>query len=503
MTWASLVWAPTSSTRSPAPSCTSGELDAKRITPRIDADVCARFQEQAEEGELGSPGGIETIAAGGMHTLAIDQKGQVRSWGINDNAALGRNTAKIPDPENAGGFLPADEYETWPFVIEALVKENFRAVKVAAGDSVSVAVSDKGDVRAWGSFRSNEGLLGFDGVPGNSPFQFTPIELPALARVEVVDVACGADHVLALTSEGHVYVWGNGQQNQLGRRVMARRQLNGLEPERLGLRNIVHVAAGMFHSFAVDKDGIVYAWGLNTFRQTGIADEDDDMVIRPTIVDALSPALHNGSKVTQVAAGEHYSLFLFDNGEVYGCGRCDANELGLASDNPAQEGIKERRAEEKARKEKKVVDAQAALDKIKAADNADEEDIEEAQASLAEAQAGVNIPGDDMVPEPVRIAFPPIPESYEVVPELGAWSDEPTVNPIAQLAAGTRHNLAVSRSGHLYSWGLGNGAQLGLGSEEEAETPTLVRSKQLRPYDSVAPSAGGQHCVLLARIRAD
>ncbi|EKD05006.1 hypothetical protein A1Q2_00705 [Trichosporon asahii var. asahii CBS 8904] len=51
---------------------------------------------------------------------------------------------------------------------------------------------------------------------------------------------------------------------------------------------------------------------------------------------------------------------------------------------------------------------------------------------IEEAQAGVNIPGDDMVPEPVRIAFPPIPESYEVVPELGAWSDPPTVNPIAR-----------------------------------------------------------------------
>ena len=116
----------------------------------------SRFEEQREDGELGpseDQGGIETLAAGGMHTLAIDQKGQVRSWGINDGAALGRITATNPDPNNPGRFLPNDEFESWPFVVEELKKEGFRAVKVAAGDSVSVAVSDKGDVRAWGSFR--------------------------------------------------------------------------------------------------------------------------------------------------------------------------------------------------------------------------------------------------------------------------------------------------------------------------------------------------------------
>jgi regulator of chromosome condensation len=43
--------------------------------------------------------------------------------------------------------------ETYPYVIEALEKEGFRAVQVAAGDSISVAVNEEGDIRAWGSFR--------------------------------------------------------------------------------------------------------------------------------------------------------------------------------------------------------------------------------------------------------------------------------------------------------------------------------------------------------------
>lgn len=122
----------------------------------METQADGRFEEQREEGNLGTgedKGGIERIAAGGMHTLAIDELGQVRSWGINDNAALGRETANVPDPANPGSTLPAEDFETWPFIVEALKKDGFRAVKIAAGDSVSVALSDKGELRAWGSFR--------------------------------------------------------------------------------------------------------------------------------------------------------------------------------------------------------------------------------------------------------------------------------------------------------------------------------------------------------------
>lgn len=335
-----------------------------------------------------------------MHTLAVDEAGHTRSWGINDNAALGRNTANQPDPENPGSTLPAEDFETWPFVVQALEDEGFRAVKVAAGDSVSVALSADGGLRAWGSFRSNEGILGFDGVPGHPKFQFVPMELPALARAEVVDVACGADHVLALTSDGYVYVWGNGQQNQLGRRILARRAAAGLEPERLGLRHIVHVAAGMFHSFAVDKNGDVWAWGLNTYGQTGL-DSAEEMVIRPQKVDALSPKEHGGARVVQIEGGDAHSLFLFDNGEVWGVGRQDGNELGLAPDHPAQEGLKERRKEIQEEREQKVKEAEEALEK------APEDEKEDAQMKLLEAQAALRVPMGEYVPEPVRVSKEP------------------------------------------------------------------------------------------------
>ncbi|OCF40717.1 pim1 protein + RNA transporter 2 [Kwoniella heveanensis CBS 569] len=470
------------------------------------------FEEQIEDGKLSrdgkeGSGGLEAVACGGMHTLAIDEAGRVRSWGINDNAALGRKTTDVPDPANPSAMIPNEDLETYPFVVESLEKEGFRAVQVAAGDSVSIALSDKGELRAWGSFRSNEGVLGFDGVAGHPVFQFTPISLPAFAKVKIVQVSCGADHVLALTTTGHVYVWGNGQQNQLGRRIIERRIKNSLDPARLALRNIVHVAAGMYHSFAVDVNGTVWAWGLNTFHQTGLTSDkggDEEMITTPAQVEGLSPENHGGSKVIQIAGGEHHSLFLFDNGEVWGCGRCDANEVGLAEDHPAFEGIRERRAETQREREDKVAQRQKNLDSVNQAAKVDEEAKEKAEMELAEAQAALRVPMGEFVPEPVRIPFPPIPEAYEVVPELPAYKDsKPSDNPIANISAGTRHNLAVSKSGHVYAWGLGNQGQLGLGADtEDAKTPSLVRSKLLRPYSANYSSAGGQHCVLLATKKA-
>ena len=66
-----------------------------------------------------------------------------RMCSINDNAALGRVTA-VPGVE-------AEELETQPMLVEGL--EDFNAVRVAAGDSVSLAISDNGELRCWGSFR--------------------------------------------------------------------------------------------------------------------------------------------------------------------------------------------------------------------------------------------------------------------------------------------------------------------------------------------------------------
>jgi len=78
---------------------------------------------------------------------------QIWSSGTNDDAALGRITTEVPDPDKLGEFLDADTLTATPHPIQALIDENFRAVRIAAGDSISAAISTAGDLRAWGHFR--------------------------------------------------------------------------------------------------------------------------------------------------------------------------------------------------------------------------------------------------------------------------------------------------------------------------------------------------------------
>lgn len=72
------------------------------------------------------------------------------------------------------------------------------------------------------SFKTSEGLLGFSGKPGESKHQLKPVALDNLASHTIVQLATGDDHFLALTSDGHVFACGNGEQHQLGRKIIAR-----------------------------------------------------------------------------------------------------------------------------------------------------------------------------------------------------------------------------------------------------------------------------------------
>jgi len=49
--------------------------------------------------------------------------------------------------------MDMEELAATPHVIDALVTQKFRAVAVEAGDCTGVALSDKGELRIWGTFR--------------------------------------------------------------------------------------------------------------------------------------------------------------------------------------------------------------------------------------------------------------------------------------------------------------------------------------------------------------
>ncbi|PFH51391.1 hypothetical protein AMATHDRAFT_47104 [Amanita thiersii Skay4041] len=394
-------------------------------------------EEQIEKGTFGEVGaGLESITGGGLHSLVIDERGTVWTFGTNDDAALGRVTQDVPDPDKLGEFLDVDQLTSIPHPLESLVKENFRAVQVVSGDSICAAISEGGELRVWGSFRVNEGSLGFS---SGLKHQFVPVPILELSHkpgdIEKVSaLAAGNNHLVVLTTHGNIYTWGAGEQAQLGRKVLERRKIHGTVPEKVTLgnrsRKAVVVGAGAFHSFAVDEDGNVWGWGLNSMGQTGTgySTSDDSIVQSPQKIQILSREGLGGDLVVQIAGGEHHTLFRTLQGKVYACGRSNCGQLGLPDDDPAFLDHKD----------------------------------------------------SDFIPEPVQITFP-----------------DPT-DPIANISCGPHYNMAVTQGGALYCWGQGLQGELGV-SDEEVRTPKILVRKEGGKWFAAAVSCGGQHTLGLFR----
>ncbi|KAH8804065.1 regulator of chromosome condensation 1/beta-lactamase-inhibitor protein II [Flagelloscypha sp. PMI_526] len=394
--------------------------------------------------------GLETVVAGGMHSLFVDENGIIWSCGVNDDAALGRQTESVPDPNKPNQFLDEDELTTIPHALSSLSDDHFRAVCVHSGDSICAAVSNTGALRVWGSFRTFDGQVSFsDGIK----HQFHPIEPPLDLfhkpgdTEKVSSVATGSNHLLILTTHGNVYIWGSGEVGQLGRKVIERRHIRNdpekitqgkirTVPEKITLgnrsRRAVLVGAGGCSSFAVDEGGDVWGWGLNSLGQIGLPTKAGTFEVpRPTKIESLAQQALGGDKVVQIAGGSHHTLFLTSSGKVYATGRSDGGQLGLPDDHPA----------------------------LRNRDDANSDHIE----------------------EPTLVPFP---------------DDD---DPIVEISAGTHNNLAISQAGTLYTWGQGLQGELGVPKVELIGLPRAIIRREEGGWTPVHVSCGGQHTLGLFR----
>ncbi|KAL7284675.1 hypothetical protein ACG7TL_001973 [Trametes sanguinea] len=395
------------------------------------------------EGLFGVTGaGLETIAAGAFHSLAVSEDGAVWSFGHNDTATLGRQTAGGGDPV--------------PRRVQSLIDEGFRAVRVVAGDCISAALSDKGELRAWGLFRSAdaEGMKAFSPT---IPKQSTPSPIPGLANERFAAIAVGHDHLVLLTTSGEVYTMGSGDSGQLGYRVPKNDPVLGTVPHKVlrasrGHRAVI-VGAGGSTSFFVDEQGVVWGWGLNDSGQTGTGklpampkpqagqNQEEDaapqmhdrkkvrgmIVWTPQRVKRMSRSeLGGGVSVVQIAGGDSHTLFLTSDGRVFACGSAWDGQLGGAQ-NP-----------------------------------------------------------EDKVPEPVLVTFPHNVEE----------------DPIVQIACGPRMSAAVTRAGVLYTWGSNVNAQIGVKDvPDEVSVPTVVIRRE-GGWRTKVVACGSQHCLALLQKKA-
>jgi uncharacterized repeat protein (TIGR01451 family) len=171
---------------------------------------------------------------------------------------------------------------------------------VAGGLYHSLALRTDGTVAAWGAGAINTGV---------SPQQGQAIVPDGLTNV--IQVASGYYHSLVLRFDGTLTAWGAGTTNtgaspQFGQAIVPS-----------SLSNVVALAAGAYHSLALQSDGTVLAWGAGTTNTDS----------SPHYGQAIVPvALSN---VVALAGGGYHSLALKSDGTVLAWG-AGATNTGIS-----------------------------------------------------------------------------------------------------------------------------------------------------------------------------
>jgi len=186
--------------------------------------------------------------------------------------------------------------------------------EVMAGQYHVVSLRSDGTVWTWGY--NNSGQLG-----DNSTTQHNSAEQVS-GLSGIVQVTAGAYHNLALTSTGTLYAWGLNSSDQLGDTTTTTRKTPVLVKKTGGtnLDNIAQIWSGGYHNFALDNNGTLWAWGLNTSGQLG-----DGGTTSQSVAEALTSL--TGS-VTQLAVGSYHTLLLTPTGTVEAWGLNMTGQVG-------------------------------------------------------------------------------------------------------------------------------------------------------------------------------
>ena len=237
------------------------------------------------------------LSLGGVYGCARSADGTITVWGDNQFGQLGR------------GFFNEEFSLNYP---TQLVSKNPNVHLDAVKDIL---------VTSNFSFLWMEDDSIF-GVGSNSFLNLTceegdyathvPVNLPE----KPAQLSLGFGHVLMLTEGGDVYAWGRGTMGEIGNGKL----YNVMKPYKLPIGNIAQVCAGGHFSLALDKDGGLWGWGDNTYRQLSpVFEESIPLPIRIETGDI---------RIKSVAAGGYTVTALDEDGAVWTWGRNDLQQLG-------------------------------------------------------------------------------------------------------------------------------------------------------------------------------
>ncbi|PKL30786.1 hypothetical protein CVV43_05370, partial [Candidatus Saccharibacteria bacterium HGW-Saccharibacteria-1] len=253
---------------------------------------------------------IKAIAVGQSHTLALDTDGNVYAWGYNASGqlGLGNNLSQIePKLVNTASYIGVGN----------------EVKNIVAGASYSVVLTANGKIYSWGD--NNYGQL------GNNSTTVSNVPVAAYASGVLNDkmiksVSAQGYHTVALGTDGQIYSWGYNAYGELGNNTNTNSSVpvviysSGV----LSGDNIISISTGNYHTLALGESGRVYSWGRNNSGQLG----DNTLINNLIPVEVYRSGVLDGKKITKISSGSNHSLALDSNGELYSWGLNTYGQLG-------------------------------------------------------------------------------------------------------------------------------------------------------------------------------
>lgn len=235
--------------------------------------------------------------------------------------------------ENKNGQLGAGdfvEHQGFVEITDAFALTDDQIISVALGEYHALALSGKGQVFAWG--HNAYGKLGLPSGSNHSlPVNITN-EFNLNVDEQIIYIAVGRDHNAVITSEGRVFTWGVNAYGQLGTG-----EKNNPWEETIYMPQditqafdladddfIIKIELGNNHSMALSYLGQVFVWGSNEVGQLGVEDEEVLVPTKITHIFSVSP-----ETIIDISVGYNHSGVLSSNNRVFVFGDNMFNQLGV------------------------------------------------------------------------------------------------------------------------------------------------------------------------------
>ncbi|XP_022049124.2 regulator of chromosome condensation [Acanthochromis polyacanthus] len=242
---------------------------------------------------------VVKIASGNDHLVMVTLEGNLYTSGTAEQGQLGR----VPEHFSNRGGRKGLERLLVPQMVKVKGKVHF--IDAFCGAYFTFAVSKEGHIYGFGL--SNYHQLGTKSIR----MCFVPVKLTCFknSTTSWVDFSGGQHHTLCLDAEGQTYSLGRAEYGRLGLGEGAEEKseptpVMGMEPAR-------GVSCGASVSYAVTREGSVYAWGMGTNLQLGTGEEADEW----SPVKMTGKQLENRTVLMASSGGQHTVLLVKDKQE--------------------------------------------------------------------------------------------------------------------------------------------------------------------------------------------